>query len=242
MPVSCTSTPLPPKKNIVSSPTAKIQEPPKADQNPPKQAVASIIWQLAEHITLAARRDWRSIHPGAHVGVHLVLWVLAILVVPSLFLSVAFELEQYTIEGDCERDSDSDGYYTSYSCGWYSFPTQGAADRYFRLLEALAAFAVLLLISHFTLFVMACVETDRRRRYGKATKVVYLVAAPGPGADGRTYYTTLATQQLGPNSRGSVLAPQAVHHHQQQHQQGHVDPGAHGYYAPPAGVAPGTAA
>lgn len=178
------------------------------------------------------------------MGVHLVLWVLAILVAPSLLLSLSYELRNYNIDGDCDRDGG--GYYTSssgdFDCGYYEFPSQADADRYFRMAEALAAFAVLLLISHFTLFVMACVETDRRRRYGKATKVVYLVATSGP-VDGRTYYAPLATQTLGSNNRGSVLPPQPVHHHhQQQQQQGNADPGAHGYYAPPAAVAPGTAA
>jgi hypothetical protein len=179
------------------------------------------------------------------VGVHLILWVLAILVVPSLCLSIASELANYTIDSDCERDSDYPvGTYSNdrFYCEYYSFPSQGAADSYFRKLEALAAFAVLLLISHFTLFVMACVETDRRRRYGKTTKVVYLLASQGP-ADGRTYYTPLATQMFGGGNRGSVLAPQPAHHHQQQqYQQGNADPGPHGFYAPPAGVAPGTAA
>lgn len=199
------------------------------------QAVASIIWQLAEHITLAVRKDWRSIHPGAHVGVHLVLSVLAILVVPSLCLSLAYELSNYTLDGDCDRDSPNYSSSSSWDCDFYSFPSQGAANRYFRMMEALTVFTVLLLISHFTLFVMACVETDRRRKYGKKTKVVYLVAAPGP-ADGRMYYTPLAQPPQG--HRGSVIAPQPAHHQQQ----GNADPGAHGYYAPPGGVAPGTAA
>lgn len=180
------------------------------------------------------------------MGVHLVLTVLAVLVVPSLYLSLAYELRDYTIAEDCDSQRDSNGYYTgssssSYYCDYYSFPSQAAADKYFRLMEALGAFATLLLISHFTLFVMACVETDRRRKYGKKTKVVYLCAAPGP-VDGRVYYTPIATQVLGNNNnnnRGSVLPPQAVHHQQQQ---ANADPGPHGYYAPPAGVAPGTAA
>lgn len=175
------------------------------------------------------------------MGVHLVLSVLAILVALSLYFSLAWELRDFTIESDCDSLRNDNGYYTGsssnyYSCNYYSFPSQAAASKYFSMMEALAAFATLLLISHFTLFVLACVETDRRRKYGKATKVVYVVAAPGP-VDGRMYYTPLATQQLG-NNRGSVLPPQPVHHHQQDN----ADPGAHGYYAPPAGVAPGTAA
>lgn len=173
------------------------------------------------------------------MGVHLVLSVLAILVALSLYFSLVYELRDYTVGPDCDTLRQTDGYVYTGDCDYYAFPTQAAADGYFRKMEALAAFATLLLIAHFTLFVMACVETDRRRKYGKATKVVYLVAAPGP-VDGRTYYTPLATQQLGNNNRGSVLPPQHVHHHQQQ--QENADPGAHGYYAPSAGVAPGTAA
>lgn len=206
-----------------------------------------MIWQLAEHITLAARRGWRSIHSGAHVGVHLVLWILAVLVVLFLCVSLSYEMRQYTIQSDCDRNRDSDssyggGYsdYSDYYCDYYSFPSQAAADRYFRMLEALTAFSVLLFLSHFTLFVMACVETERRRKFNKVNRVVYLVAAPGP-VDGRMYYTPITAQTLaGDGNRGSVLAPQPVHYQQQQ--QGHADPGPHGYYAPPAVAPPGTAA
>lgn len=209
-----------------------------------------MIWQLAEHITLAARRGWRSIHSGAHVGVHLVLWILAVLVVLFLCVSLSYEMREYTIKSDCEQNRDDsgsssygDGYsnLNDYYCDYYSFPSQAAADSYFRMLEALTAFSVLLFLSHFTLFVMACVETERRRKFNKVNRVVYLVAAPGP-VDGRIYYTPIAAQTLaGGGDRGSVLAPQPVHYQQQQ-QQGHADPGPHGYYAPPAVVAPGTAA
>lgn len=189
------------------------------------------------------RRDWRSIHPGAHVGVHLVLWVLAILTVLSLWVSLASEMRNYTLDSDCGSDSDSSSYRSStydWYCDLYSFPTQAAADRYFGIFQALAAFATLIFICHFALFVMACVETDQRRRYDKATKVVYFLAAPGP-VDGRMQYTPVTTQALGSN-RGSVLPPPVMYQQQQQQQQGNADPGMHGYYAPPARVAPGTAA
>ncbi|KAI3391448.1 hypothetical protein diail_7337 [Diaporthe ilicicola] len=194
-------------------------------------AVASIIWQFAEHITLAVRKEWRSIHPGAHVGVRLVLWFLGILEVASLCISLSYELSSYTLDSDCAgSDSGSSGY--DWNCDFYSFPSQAAANRYFRMMEALAAFSVLLFISHFTLFVMACIETDRRRKHDKKTKVVYLVAATG-AADGRTYYAPLAQGDM-----GSVVAPRPAHYHQQ----GNADPGAHGYYAPSAGAPPGSAA
>lgn len=230
MSLVCTSAP----RIMVKSGTQENHK--KANQNPPQQAVASLVWQLAEHTTLLVRRDWRSIHPGAHVGVHLVLSVLAILVALQLYWSTSSMMRHYKLDSECEGDNNNNSYYSdypiddSYYCDFYSFATQAAADSYIRTMQALAAFATLLFICHVTLFVMACVETDKRRKYGKTNKVVYLVAAPGP-VDGRVHYTQ-------GNIRGSVLGPQHVHHQQQ----GNADPGVYGYYAPPAGVAPGTAA
>jgi hypothetical protein len=176
---------------------------------------------------------------------HLILWVLALLVALSLCVSVATELSNYSIDADCARDQNMpmgitvDG--VTY-CDWDTFASQAEADWYFRSMEALAAFSVLMLIAHFTLFVLACVETDRRRKFGKKTKVVYLMASQNP-ADGRTYYMPVdAAQALGgAQNRASVLAPQPPAQHRQP-QQDNADPGIHGYYAPPANVAPGTAA
>lgn len=35
----------------------------------------ALIWDVAEFITLCARGGKLGIHPGAHVGLHLVLWL-----------------------------------------------------------------------------------------------------------------------------------------------------------------------
>lgn len=174
-------------------------------------AIVSIVWQLAEFITIAARKSRRPIHPGAHVGVHLILWFLSILVVPTLFISLAYTLDDYSIEGDCGSNGGSS--YSYQYCSYYTFASQAAADSYFRLMEALSAFSVLLLVAHFTLFVMACVETDRRRKHGRRTKVVYVVASTGP-VDGRTYYSPVAPP------RDPVAG------------NGAPDAGSYGYYAP----------
>lgn len=187
----------------------------------PHQAGASIVWQLAEYITILARRSiYRPIHPGAHVGVHLVLDVLWILVVGSLCTSLAYTLADWTVDSQCD-----DGSFEYYSgsryvyCGYNTFDSQAQATKYFRLLEALIAFSTLMAIGHFVLFVLACIETDRRRKFGKQTKVVYLVAAPGP-ADGRSYYSQVLPGQ-----------PQPVH--------SAAHAGAYGYYAPgPAAPSP----
>lgn len=188
---------------------------------PPHQAAASIIWQLAEYITILVRRSiYRPIHPGAHVGVHLVLDVLCILVVGSLSTSLAYGLADWIVDSRCDGTNFDyyDGNHYVY-CDYDTFSSRAQANKYFALLEALVAFSTLMTISHFVLFVLACVETDRRRKYGKQTKVVYLVAGPGP-VDGRSYYS----QVLPGQSAGGPLAPQPIHPA--------ANAEAYGYYAP----------
>ncbi|CAN8101991.1 unnamed protein product [Discula destructiva] len=199
-------------------------------------AIVSLIWQIAEFITLAVRRSiHRPIHPGAHVGVHLVLWVLALIVALFCFFTLAYSLD-YTVDSQC-----TSGYYSyeagsSYVyCDYYSFASEAQAHRYFSMFEALTAFCVLMLASHFVLFVLACVETDRRRKHGRKAKVVYLVAATTATApaDGQMYYSQVPppqpTMQAGQQQRGSggVAGP---------------SPGVYGYFAPPPPPAAAAAA
>ncbi|KAJ4385624.1 hypothetical protein N0V93_010053 [Gnomoniopsis smithogilvyi] len=185
-------------------------------------AVISILWQIAEYTTIFVRRSiYRPIHPGAHVGMHLILWVLALLVAVSCGFTLSYALGSWTVDSQC-AGSDY-GYYssgTSYVyCDYYNFSSGAQARLYLGMLEAVTAFSILMLICHFALFVMACIETDRRRKWGKQTRVVYMVATSGP-ADGRTYYN-------------QVLPPAPVQ------QRAGPSPEMHGYYAPPA---PGAAA
>lgn len=179
------------------------------------QAGASVVWQLAEYITILVRRSiYRPIHPGAHVGVHLILTILCILVVGSLSTSLSYTLADWTVDSQC--DGTNFDYYNGEKyvyCGYDTFPSEAQANRYFHFLEALVAFSTLMTISHFVLFVLACVETDRRRKYGKQTKLVYLVAGPGP-VDGRMYYSQVSPAQGATANRQSVGAPpvpQPVH-------------------------------
>lgn len=140
------------------------------------------------------------------MGVHLILWILAVLVVSFQCLELSSELYCRQKLGDGE-----DSYYRS--LGWCGssydlvLSSQGVANWFFGVMKALTAFSVMLLILHFTLFVMACIETDRRSRHEKKRKIIYLVAAPGV-ADGRMYYAPL--DQPPPGIRGSVLAPSVL--------------------------------
>lgn len=114
------------------------------------------------------------------MGLHLILWIFAVIVVSLCFSDLAFWLYLHQIWESCKK----------YDCGPGTFPSKITSKWYFGIMGALTALNVMLLVLHFTLFIMACIETERRNVYGKKTKTRYLAAAPGP-ADGRMYYTPL---------------------------------------------------
>lgn len=165
---------------------------------------------------------------------HLVLWVLALLVTITFCFTLSYELSNWTVDSQC--GDNSGGYYSTDSissgyeyCDYYTFPSAAKARLYLGMLQAVTAFSLLMLLCHFALFVMACIETDRRRKWNKQAKVVYLVATAGP-ADGRTYYT-------------QVPAPMQQQQQQVQQpamqQQRTTEPSQemYGYFAPPAPAA-----
>lgn len=122
---------------------------------------------------------------------HLILWLLAVIAV--LFDAAAVALtESYVVDLQCPRDGSSSTYYPGsryHYCDYNTFPTQAQADLHRGLVRALTAFTVLMLLTHFVLFVMACVETHRRRASGRQARVVYLVAGTGAPAERGTYYS-----------------------------------------------------
>lgn len=177
---------------------------------PTHQAFVSFAWQFADGLTLLIRRSiHRPIHPGAHVGVHLILWIISILAVGSLAVSLADILSYWSVASN-DLYCDSYNYYNDYDdtsylyCGFDTFSSAADAKNYMSLLEALVAFSVLLLATEFTLFVLACIETDRRRKYGKMTKVVY-VMAPAPGQ------MTEGGMMPAPQHYSGVAPPQPVY-------------------------------
>lgn len=149
------------------------------------------------------------------MGVHLILWILAVLAVSFHSLGLSYMLGHYDIWKNCTHQGI---YFCDFVYGYYEdwdiFQSQGVANWYFGIMEALTGLSVTLLVLHFTLFVMSCIEMNRRRvhekRKEKKRKIIYLVAAPGM-ADGRMYYTPL--EQLSQRDRRSVPAPRLSHHH-----------------------------
>lgn len=165
--------------------------------------------------------------------------MLALLVTVSFFTTLAYELGNWTVDAQC--GDNSSGYYSTPSsdssssytyCDYYTFSTDAKARLYLGMMQAVTAFSLLMLMCHFALFVMACIETDRRRKWNKQSKVVYLVATSGP-VDGRTYYTQVPGPAAQQQQQQQVQRQSAV---QQERTVGpHQE--AYGYFAPPAPAA-----
>jgi len=124
--------------------------------NVPGASVA-LAWDCAELITICARPGRRGIHPGAHVGVNLVLWlgigagagVYGAILLPGQYNVFDSVYYQAVI-------SSSEYYYGGLS------ELVSAIEAILPLDVAQFAFAVVLMIVHFIYFVVACVETAHR--------------------------------------------------------------------------------
>lgn len=74
------------------------------------QAGAALIWDIAELITVCSRSGKRGIHPGAHVALHLLLW---------LGFCAAVGLSAWLVAFTAECDYYCQNYYYDYLSGTY---------------------------------------------------------------------------------------------------------------------------
>ncbi|KAJ2893825.1 hypothetical protein MKZ38_008207 [Zalerion maritima] len=130
-------------------------------------AILVFAWDMAEFVTLCARRKTvgRGIHPGAHVGMDLIIWLVLTIIWGSLAAAISFLPEYY---------GSSDDQYISM-----------ASLR--RLAVTLIVLLILLFVIHFFLFVRACVETDQRNKAKRHAREAIMVF-PQPGAQHHPYY------------------------------------------------------
>ncbi|KAK8106955.1 uncharacterized protein PG998_008968 [Apiospora kogelbergensis] len=145
--------------------------------------IVCVVWDLAELITLftcgrrrktdvpqqAQQQDPQQqqkqetahdgIHPGAHVGVDLVLWLAGIVV---LLFSISSSIDGYDMGYGCNSSYyTSSSYYRHYCNADY----QNALKNFYRPAHRAAlAFICLLIITHFVIFVRACIEVNQRNR------------------------------------------------------------------------------
>ena len=186
-------------------------------------SIVAMGWNAAELITFFVRsrkltgngdRVRRGIHPGAHVGLHLVLWlacVFGVLMALMQLISVA----RWTARcGDYVDDDDDDDYYYN-PCTSYYIEDWATMGSYLPAYRAYLAVWCLALINHFVLFVLACIDTHQRNRM-RPNNVVYgpPIAAPyGPPAPGMVplayYPAPPPPQQAYMASAPGALAPES---------------------------------
>ncbi|KAI0406089.1 hypothetical protein F4802DRAFT_116609 [Xylaria palmicola] len=140
-------------------------------------AVASILWNSADLITYCVRmrkQVKRAIHPGAHVGLHLIFWLVGVL---ATFLTVTVYIAAAAVAESCSDNRDDDDRYYYYYC-----PSELDTDFYkgtlVSVVRALVAFFALWTITHFVLFVLACIDTHKRNAL-RPQAVVMPVKAEG---------------------------------------------------------------
>ncbi|KAJ2987566.1 hypothetical protein NUW58_g4434 [Xylaria curta] len=165
--------------------------------------IVSILWNTAELITYCVRlrkEVQRGIHPGAHVGLHLIFWLAGVL---STLLSVTVYVGVARSVQNCER-GDSYAHRTYSYCDYYE-PISYYKWNILPVLRALIAIFALWTVNHFVLFVLACIETQKRNLLKPTGYVVPLSAVP---TQGMYYYPQPAgTQSMPP----VLMQPQPAH-------------------------------
>lgn len=144
----------------------------------------ALVWDAAEIITWLCRKRVAGIHPGAHVGVSLIIWLGAACIggIQSAYVTYT------THDSDTCYDSESDEYVDCRSSSGQMI--------------AAAAFACLVWLLHFTLFVGACIDTAKRNAANRRQVVVVGPPYWGPMAQGWQPMPQYYPQHQPPQSPG----------------------------------------
>ncbi|VUC21342.1 unnamed protein product [Clonostachys rosea] len=128
-------------------------------------AFIAFVWSLAELIVRAVRKQKEGIHPGAHVGVCLLIWLAASFVagVYSTFAAISHYGDR---SSNCDYRYDSSIQdYTYYNC---TLPFNGRFGQWI----ALTVFSWLLWLIYFILFVGSCIDTHKRNQAKRQQVVI----------------------------------------------------------------------
>jgi len=128
----------------------------------------NMIWNAAELLTHCARGSDsiypRGIHPGAHVGVHLIMLMGSAIGISFAAMSTSIFNGALTI---CNRPSNDSWWptieYVYNTCDYYKHEPiywDGTVE----YIKALLAACCVTFVIHFTLFVWGCVDTHHRNR------------------------------------------------------------------------------
>ncbi|KAI1499727.1 hypothetical protein F5X99DRAFT_410771 [Biscogniauxia marginata] len=126
--------------------------------------VITVAWDTAEFIVICVRRDKsRGIKAEAHVGVDLVLWLLAVATLTVQAILV-----------DSRNVNYNNYYYYNFrpNMPWYALD-----------MTHLSLVGILIII-HFILFVRACVEVDRRKKDRRVQELILAMQQHGQNPQG----------------------------------------------------------
>ncbi|KAK7994146.1 hypothetical protein PG989_007527 [Apiospora arundinis] len=164
--------------------------------------IAALLFNSAEFITYCVRRSTspglvvrRGMHPGAHVGGHLLLWLTCAL---AVYLSSSVYGDVLDARRDCnavaaefaaaDGVTDFEMLLRGHCNSNYHYASNLSLYRegfYVPSLQTLLAMFVLATVTHFALFVRACIEVDQRNqlRYSNddtADSIFAITEAPLP--------------------------------------------------------------
>ncbi|KAK1245516.1 hypothetical protein MKX08_005145 [Trichoderma sp. CBMAI-0020] len=145
--------------------------------------IIAVLWSGAELITRAIRRFKAGIHPGAHVALSLIIFLVAV-ILTSLF---GPWFQSSWNEGYDDDGSDCSYHYSSaldsyvYSCTDNSNDPEVIASRHQFHHENSVAYAAAIItyivaVIHFVLFVGACIDTSKVN--AAASRPIYVIAQP----------------------------------------------------------------
>lgn len=217
--------------------------------------VVIIAWDFTEIITVCTCgsritpgaaaggvRVRRGIHPGAHVGVDLIIWLAGVF---CIFIATLQMVSGEDRIQDCaeylSRSNTSSWYYRRCSQAEYDFLLRG---NYLGLLRATVAFVCLITAVHFFIFVRACIETHQ---YNTTRRIVVIPQQMyyGGQPQGMMPYPGANMYQMPPpqapivrpygapilNEKQAMAQLRAQRH--QQHEQQQAYDSVAGFYAPP---------
>lgn len=181
-----------------------------ATTNTLKKCIIAVLWSGAELITRAFRKFKAGIHPGAHVALSLIIFLVAV-ILTSLFGPWFQNSWNDNYDGDNDGDSCSYRYNSTtnnyvYSCNDNSNDPDVIAARHTFSHEQSVAYAAAVItyiisVIHFILFVGACVDTSKVNT--AASRPIYVIAQPmmqgwqplqQPPAETEARYTVAPTE------------------------------------------------
>ena len=119
-------------------------------------------------------RKWKAgVHPGAHVGVTLILWLANLVVgIMAAILTQYNNCDYYSLSDDYDSDCE---------------PVSSS-------MNATTALLIIAAVAEFVVFVVACAETHRRNTYARN---VYMTVPPflPPGTENQTSFEQFQAQQ-----------------------------------------------